>query len=85
MRAVIPTELGWGWEWNAGLWIPSPGFFKQLQAVLWSDDRYMTGTCQALGGEEAWMEHDIQNTQELWGLTILGLQIKKLFMPMPGQ
>ena len=45
----------------------------------------MTGTCQALGEEEAWMEHDIQNTQELWGLTVLCLRIKKLFSPKPGQ
>ena len=30
----------------------------------------MTGTCQAWGGEEAWMEHEVQNAQELWGLTI---------------
>ena len=45
----------------------------------------MTGTRQALGGEEAWMEHDVQNTQGLRGLTILCLWIKKLFTPKPGQ
>lgn len=34
----------------------------------------MTGTCQAWGGEVAWMEHEVQNTQGLWGLTILWSQ-----------